>query len=157
MYQNYHIPIELPYAYDDDVTFDYYGLYFGMSTFNYRMNKLKTEGKNGIGLWLDQNLSGGIALGGISEEAERRRRFGEIVADDRRMGYSDVGILASDSPVALSGSWEIIAGMCGTVNAGNIFLGFGAGYDGFIQFYSNFNYGSSLIRHGATVKVYCSF
>jgi hypothetical protein len=157
MYQNYHIPVELQYAYEDDVAFDYYGLYFGMSSFNYRMNKLKTERENGIGLWLDQNLSGGVALGNISEEAKRRRAFATIMAEDKRMKYGTVFSLSTDSPVALSASWQIIAGVCGAVNVGNIFLGFGAGYDGFAQFYYSFNYGAVLLRHGATVKIYCSF
>jgi hypothetical protein len=157
IYQNFHTPVELAYAYDDDVVFDYYGVYFGMSTFNFFMNEFKETGGKFIKPWLDQNLSAGVAAGGISEDAKKRRRFGEIIADDRRMGFSDVISIYDDSPAALSGSWQIIAGLCGGISAGNLALGLGAGYDGFLQVYSNFNYSSLLVRHGATVKVYFSF
>ncbi|MDR2052601.1 MAG: hypothetical protein LBP80_04225 [Treponema sp.] len=161
MYQNYHMPIELTYGYEDDMAFNYYGAYFGMSTFTFSMNKFKEEERNGMNIWLEQNLSLGVALGEISEEARRRRRFGEIVAEDKRIGYggSILGTYgtAESEKAAFSGSWQIIAGLCGGINAGNLSLGFGAGYDGFIQFYASSDYDSALIRHGATVRVYCSF
>ncbi|MDR1587242.1 MAG: hypothetical protein LBS57_07295 [Treponema sp.] len=154
IYQNFHIPIELTDGYDSDMPFNYYGVWFGMSTFNYFMRKFREEEKNGVKVWIEQNLSAGVAAGEVSEEGKRRRRFGEIIARDKGNGSFTV---KDDSGMAVSGSWQIIAGVCGVVNIGKLSLGMGAGYDGFIQIYANFDYSASLIRHGATVRAYCSF
>jgi hypothetical protein len=156
MYQNYHVPVALSYGYDDDLAFNYYGAYFGMSTFNEWMNRFKQKQEGGVRIWLDQNLSLGVAVGEVSEEGQRRRRFGEIVAEDKRDGGSVIDVRDS-SPLAVSANLQWIAGLCGGFSVGNFLLGFGAGYDGFVQLYSSLNYNSILVRHGAVARVYCSF
>jgi hypothetical protein len=159
IYQNYHIPVELSYGYADDMVFNYYGAYLGASNFTSFMNETKSSRKNGVTYWLESHLSHGIALTEISEEARRRRALGSIIAQDKRTGTGSHTIdIRGDSPVAYSSGNQIILGVCGAVNAGKLFtLGFGAGYDGFIQWYMSADYNSWLIRHGATVRVYCSF
>jgi hypothetical protein len=156
-YQNYHIPISLNYGYDDDLGLDYYGAYFGMSTFRYFMdNWNESEETFHVGFWLEQNLSLGAALGDVSQEARRRERFGHLVSLDKHPGLD---VLPRDSVNSLlfSGNWQIIAGLCGGVQLDRVFLGFGAGYDGFTQFYANMLYASALARHGFVVRAYCSF
>jgi hypothetical protein len=161
MYQNYHIPVELVYGYDDDMVFNYYGAYLIMSTFNEFMHEFREEQrKKGIkfGFWFDQNVSLGIAMGEVSEEGRRRRRVGEIIAADK--GSGGIGLITEyfDFPGTLSANLQWIAGICGGIKAGNFLLGFGVGYDGFAQYYfSHENYSVMLVRHGAVAKVYCSF
>jgi hypothetical protein len=152
-YQNYHIPIALDYGYDDDVQFDYYGVYIGMSTFKYFMDEWKEYGDIfQASLWLEQNGSLGIAMGNISEEGRRRDRFGKLISFNKSGSASE-----QPSSMAFSGSGQVIAGLFGGINFDVFFLGFGAGYDGFIQFYTSSVYTAVLIRHGFVVRAYCSF
>jgi hypothetical protein len=157
MYQNYHIPIGVAgFAYDDDMVFNYYGAYFGTRTYNSFMEEHRGAKKPAFGLWLDSALSYGVAIGDISEEAKRRMKWGEVIAEDMMQGGGS-GAISGDSPVGFGMNGQIIAGICGAVNVGKLTLGFGAGYDGFVQLYGHLNYLASLIRHGAAVKVSCSF
>jgi hypothetical protein len=152
IYQNYHLPMELAYGYDDDMVIDYYGAWFGVSTMDFFME----ERKNGIGFWLGSSGSLGVAFGKASEEGERRRAIGAVIEDDRNGNVSEI-MLRGDSSAAFSGSAQLVLGIYGGVNAGKLFMGFGVGYDGFLQSYWCVDYQSTLIRHGVTVKVDCSF
>jgi len=155
IYINYTLPMSFSYAYQDSMSLNYYGVYFQQSGFRAQMEKLRTESKNGFGfknfgLMLDQNLSIGIAYGEINAETRRRNRFGYLI----NPGSADPNEAGT---LGFSGTWQIIAGVCGGININKVFLGFGAGYDGFIQFYAAEAIQSSLIRHGFTLRSFLSF
>jgi hypothetical protein len=160
MYQNYHIPIGVGSngsAYDDDMAFNYYGVCLVTQTYNSFMKAHRGKKKPAFGLLLDSALSIGAAIGDISAEAKRRQKWGEIIAEDMMQKGNNPIATHGDSAAALSGNGQILAGVCGAFNIRNITLGFGVGYDGFIQGYWTFNYVATLIRHGATAKFSCSF
>ncbi|MDR2071082.1 MAG: hypothetical protein LBP81_06685 [Treponema sp.] len=151
MYQNYHIPVAaggFSFAYDDNMVFNYYGVYFGTQTYKAFMEERQGKKKPAFGMWLDSALSIGAAVGDISAEAKRRQKWGEVIAEDM-MKYGNNPITThGDSAAALSGNGQIIAGVLGAVNIRNLTLGFGVGYDGFVQGYWTSNYTATLIRHG---------
>jgi hypothetical protein len=156
IYQNHHMPISLTHGYDNDIKFDYYGVYLGVSTFRYFMDHWKKRGSKTLqwNFWWEGNGSLGLARGNISEEGWRRERFGYVVGNDT--GHSR-DILNLPDGLSLSASEQLIAGLCWGVQFDMVFLGFGAGYDGFVQVYLNNAYSSALVRHGFVVRAYCSF
>jgi len=165
-YINYHVPTSLEYAYADDMSWNYYGVYFQWSNFRANMDKWRTEKENGFSFFIDQYLSAGVAVGGeLDEETKRRNRIGSIISADAggpgisppatvSAGGADPNIIGS---TGFGMTWQVAAGLCGGFNIKRTFLGFGVGYDGFWQGCMTGTSYSSLIRHGCTVKTCLSF
>jgi hypothetical protein len=149
-YINYHLPTRIGggsvTAFDDDLEINYYGAYFGMSSFNGLLYKLKMKEEKGIKFFLDQNMSAGVGINAISDEGKRRMRFAEVMT--MKSLPVDIG-----GDVTIGVTYQLTAGLLGGATFGRVFLGLGAGYDGFVQLYGD----HSLIRHGAVIKTYISF
>ena len=159
LYQNLQMPTTLGegagYCYDN-ITSDYYGAYFGMSTFIGFMDGMKNsdsnsvKDKNFIKPWLDSNFSLGYVHQPMTEEGKRRYREGEVLAGDYPLA-EEYGMYSHWEDV-FGFNWQITAGICGGFNINSkLYLGFGAGYDVVLSV------NGMPSRHGAIAKMMISF
>lgn len=166
-YINYNLPVQLSNSYQDDMVFDYYGIYCQVSGFKMQMDAFRSAQKSGVRFFVDYAWSLGYAQGGgLTEEGRRRNHIsyvmnGDVISMLKNNGATNVDDLDDDpnnvGTTFFGYSGMISAGLCGGFIIGKGMLGIGVGYDFFAQGFDSNAIHGVLLRHGLSIKAYYSF